>query len=77
MAASVNESLWSRILDSSLKFSNILAMMKHYKMMFLMKQFLTNFSSLYFDFFLKQILESERKRLSQGIIQRQLCTGGL
>ena len=77
MAASVNESLWSRILDSSLKFSNILAMMKHYKKMFLMKQFLTNFSSLYFDFFLKQILESERKRLSQGIIQRQLCTGGL
>ena len=77
MAASVNESLLSRILDSSLKLSNILAMMKHYKKMFLMKQFLRKVSSLYFDFFLKQILESERKRLSQGIIQRQLCTGGL
>ena len=77
MAASVNESLLSRILDSSLKLSNILAMMKHYKKMFLMKQFLRKVSSLYFDFFLKQILESERKRLSQGIIQRQLCTGDL
>ena len=50
MAASLIESLLSRILESSLKLYKILVMIKYYKKMLLMKQFLRKIFSLYFDF---------------------------
>ena len=50
MAASVGESLWSKILESSPKLYKVLATMKHYKKMFLMKQFLRKVLSFYLDF---------------------------
>ena len=39
MVAFVSESLWSRILQSSLKLSEILSTKKRYKKMFLMKYY--------------------------------------
>ena len=50
MVASVIKSLRSRILESSIKLSKILAMMKHYKKSFLMMQILRKVLSLHFDF---------------------------
>ena len=64
MAAAVRKRLWSRILESSSMLSKILATMKHYKKMFLIKViFRKSFFSLFW-FSLKQILGSERKHLS-------------
>ena len=55
MAASVNESLRSRILDGSPKFSKALATIKHCKKMFLMKQFIRKVLSFYFDILCNQV----------------------
>ena len=60
MVAFVSESLWSRILQSSLKLCEILATKKRYKKMFLMNQFLRKVLFFCFGFCLKQILGSER-----------------
>ena len=54
MVASVSKRLWSRILKSPPKLSKTLATMKHYKKMFLIKQFLRNAFSLYFGFLLSK-----------------------
>ena len=48
MAASLSEGL-IKILESSLKLSKIRVMMKHYKKVSLIKQFLRKVLSLYFD----------------------------
>ena len=50
MVASVIKNLRSRILESSIKLSKILAMMKHYKKSVLMKQIIRKVLSLHFDF---------------------------
>ena len=50
MVASVIKSLRSRILESSIKLSKILAMMKYCKKTFLMKQIIRKVLSLHFDF---------------------------
>ena len=50
MAASVCESLWSRILESSPKLSKVLATKKYYKKMFLVKQVLRKVLSFCLDF---------------------------
>ena len=53
MAASVSKNV-IRILESSPKLSQTYATMKHYKKMFLTKQFLKEVLSLYFDFILNK-----------------------
>ena len=89
MAAPPSKSLWLKVWESLLKLSNTLAMMKHYKKMFLMTQFLRkSFFSFFlslFWFFLKQILWSECKlnynllinylNLIKEPMQKQLLTG--
>ena len=89
MAAPPSESLWLKVWESLLKLSKTLAMMKHYKKMFLMTQFLRkSFFSFFlslFWFFLKQILWSECKlnynllinylNLIKEPMQKQLLTG--
>ena len=52
VTSSISDTLWSRVEDSKLKFSKILDLLKHYKKMFVMKEFLRKDFSLYFDFFL-------------------------
>ena len=54
-AASVSECLWSRILEQSHLNCKILALMKDYKKIFVIKQFLRKALSLYFDFLLNDL----------------------
>ena len=49
MVAYLAQSLRSRILESLSKHSTVFATMKHYKNIFLMKEFLNKVLSLYFD----------------------------
>ena len=49
MAASVSESLWSGILETSSKLFKIIAMMKHYNETFLINQFSRKVPSFCFN----------------------------
>ena len=70
IATSVSKGLWSRILESLPKLSGILTIMRHYKKMSLMKQFLRKVLSFYFDYsqinsrFFFCLLEGLRNQLS-------------